>query len=57
MCEVVGRMLPCNTGTSAQSLRTWMGGMRGGREAQKGEDICIHTADSVCYTADTSTTL
>ena len=33
----------------------------GGREMQGGGrgygDICIHTADSLCYTAETNTTL
>ena len=30
---------------------------KGGRETQEGGDICIHIADSVCYTAETNTTL
>ena len=35
-----------------------MGGMRVGLVVvQKGEDICIHTADSRCCTAETNTTL
>ena len=29
----------------------------GGREAQEGGDIGIHTADSLCCTAETNTTL
>ena len=33
-----------------------MGWGLGGREAQEGEDICIHTANSHCCIADTSTT-
>ena len=33
------------------------GGMGGRREAQEGEDICIHIADSYCCTAETNTTL
>ena len=32
------------------------GGSRGGREAQEGA-TCIHTADSRCYRAESSTTL
>ena len=28
-----------------------------GREAQEGGDICIHTADSLCCAAETSTRL
>ena len=32
-------------------------GRWGGREAQKGGDICIVTADSQCFTAETNTTL
>lgn len=34
-----------------------MAAMRGGREAQEGGDIRVHTADSVCGTAGTNTTL
>ena len=29
----------------------------GGREMQEGGDICIRTADSLCYTAETNTSL
>ena len=29
----------------------------GGREAQEGGDICICIADSLCYTAETNTTM
>ena len=29
----------------------------GRREVQEGEDICILTADSCCYIAETNTTL
>ena len=29
----------------------------GGREAQEGGDVCILTADSCCYTAETNITL
>ena len=36
-------------------LDGWEGGR--GREVQEGGDICIHTADSLCYTAETNTTL
>ena len=31
--------------------------MEGGREAQKEGDIYVHIADSLCYTAETNTTL
>ena len=31
------------------------GTFSGGREAQVGGDICIHTADSFCCTAETNT--
>ena len=34
----------------------WDGGGRG-REAQVGEDICIHITDSLCCAAETNTTL
>ena len=34
----------------------WDGGV-GGREAQQGEDICMHIADSLCCTAEMNTTL
>ena len=33
-------------------LDGWDGGW-GGREVQEGGDICIHTADSLCCTAET----
>ena len=36
-------------------LEGW--GREGGRETQEGEDICIHIADSLCYKAETYTTL
>ena len=40
------------------SVMTQGGGMRsGGREAQQGEDVCMHTADSLHYTAEMNTTL
>ena len=29
----------------------------GGRQAQEGEDICTHLADSPCWTAETNTAL
>ena len=29
----------------------------GGRELQEGGDICLHIADSLCFTAETNTTL
>ena len=32
-------------------------GAVGGRETQEGEDICVHIADSLCCTAETSMTL
>ena len=32
-------------------------GDRDGREATKGRDICVHSADSHCCTKETSTTL
>ena len=36
-------------------LEGWDG--EGGREAQKGRDICTHIADSFCCTEETNTTL
>ena len=36
-------------------LEGWEG--EGGREAQEGGDIHIRRADSLCYTAETNTTL
>ena len=30
---------------------------KAGREVQEGEDICIHIADLLCYTAETNVTL
>ena len=38
-------------------LEGWEGGGGIGREAPEGGDICIHTADSLCCTAETNTTL
>ena len=36
----------------------WGGvGMRGGREAQKGEDVCVLIADSLYCTAETNSAL
>ena len=32
-------------------------GSKGGRQAQEGEDLCIHIADSLCCMAETNTTL
>ena len=29
-------------------------GGRGGREVSEGEDVCIHTGDSLCCIAETS---
>ena len=37
-------------------LEGWDGEM-GGREAQRGEDICIRITDSLCCTAETNKTL
>ena len=37
-------------------LEGWDGGW-GGREALEGRDRCIHIADSLCCTAETSTIL
>ena len=34
-----------------------VGWRRGGREAQQGEDICMHIADSLCCTVEMNTTL
>ena len=34
-----------------------MGAGFGGRELQEGGDMCMHTADSLHYTAEVSTTL
>ena len=34
-----------------------MGAAGGGKEVQEGEDICIHTADSVCCIAEINTAL
>ena len=39
-------------------IKTWMGGMeQGGREALEEGDICIHTANLLCCTAETNTTI
>ena len=38
-------------------LEGWDGGWLGGRKAQKGEDICIHMADSHCCMVETNATL
>ena len=27
------------------------------REVQEGEEVCVHVADSLCYTAETNATL
>ena len=39
------------------SVMTSRGGMRGGRVALEGGDICIHVADSRCCIAETNTAL
>ena len=36
-------------------LDGWDGGV-GGKEVHQGGDICIHIADSLCYTTETNTT-
>ena len=41
---------------SGMTYRGGMGGV-GRREVQKGRDTCIHMADSLLCTAETSTTL
>ena len=38
-----------------ENLEGWVG--EGEREAQEGEGICIHIADSLCRSAETNTTL
>ena len=37
-------------------LEGWNGG-GGGRETQEGGDLCVHTVDSHCCTAEANTTL
>ena len=50
-----GKLL-CSAGSSAWcSVVTKKGGV--GREVQEGRDICIHTTDSLCCTAETTITL
>ena len=48
-----------STGSPARcSVMTWMGGWGwSGREAQQGEDVCIHIADSLHCTAKTNNTV
>ena len=41
----------------SQLSALWWPSRVGGREAQEGGDICIHIADSLCYTAEAKTTL
>ena len=57
--QIASGNLLYSTGSSAWcSVMTQMGGMGGGgREVQEGRDICIHIADSLRCTAETSTTL
>ena len=44
-----------STGSSYQcSGMTWKGGLKG-RKGQRGGDICIHTIDSPCLTAEINT--
>ena len=38
-------------------LEGWDGGGHGRGEVQEVGDICIHTVDSLCYVAETNTTL
>ena len=38
-------------------LGEWDGGGVGGKEVQERGDICIHTADSHCCTAETNAVL
>ena len=40
--------------TKWQELERWDGGQR---EVQDGGDICLHTADALCCTAENNTTL
>ena len=58
MCKIASGKLLCSTGSSAQcSVKTGGVGWKSGKEAQKGPDDCILTADSCCCTVETSTTL
>ena len=58
MCKIASGKLLCSTGSSAQcSVMTGGVGWKSGKEAQKGPDDCILTADSCCCTVETSTTL
>ena len=58
--QKAGGKLLYSAGSSAQcSVMAWRGGM-GGRlweGGSRGDDICMHTADSHCCTAETNTTL
>ena len=55
----VNRQRGGSAGRSAQGsvlTRGWGAGW-GGRGAPEGEGTCIHMADSLCFTAETDTTL
>ena len=57
--QIASRKLPYSTGSSVvlcDNLRSGRGGgvgCGGDREAQEGEDMCIHIAVSGCCTAET----
>ena len=57
--RAIGNLLYTTGSSAGCSVGTYMCGMGGGcgREVQEGGDICIHIADSLCYTAETNTTL
>ena len=51
-----GRLLYSRGRSAPHSVTIYRGGM-GGEEAHEQEDISVHTADSLCCTAETNTTL
>ena len=52
-----GKLLHRAGSLAGGSEMTSKGGLGGEWEAPEGGDICLHTADSFCCTAETSTTL
>ena len=52
--DIASGKLLYNTGSSARSMMTWRGGMG---QRLRGRDRGMLIADSLCYTAETNTTL
>ena len=55
--QAAGKLLQSKGGSAQCPVTAARGGVRGGGEAQDGEDIRILMAESCCCTAETNTTL